>query len=114
MVSDPNECNLILQPCPFAQSFIQEQSSLAVQLHLAGQRKAYSLERHRLIRRRGLGRNRKDYPLEIFLRVQTEYAVCAEDKIKIAAMLIDIDLVPQLVRDEDSAFGIDYVLVLAC
>jgi hypothetical protein len=114
VVSDADKRNMVFQSGSFAQSFIQEQSPLAVQLHLAGQSKTYSLEYHSLIRRSGPGRDRKGYLLKILLGVQTEYAVGAEDKVEIAAVLIDINLTSQFGRDEDSAFAVDNVLVFAC
>jgi hypothetical protein len=105
---------MVFQSRPFAQSFIQKQSALAVQLHLAGQSKADSLERYSLIRGGSAGCNCKSYLLEILFGVQTKYAVGAEDKIEIAAVLIGINLTSQLARDEDSALVIDNVKIFAC
>ena len=111
MVSDTDKCNMVFQPRPLSQSFIQKQSALAVQLHLTGQSKADSLERYGLIRGGSAGCNRKSYLLEILFGVQTKYAVGAEDKIEVAAVLLGINLTSELIRDEDSAFGIDYVFI---
>jgi hypothetical protein len=86
VVSHTDQRNLVLQTGPFSQSFIEQQSSLAVQLDFACQSEADSLEGHRLVRRRRSGRNRKGDLLEILLRIQAKYSVGAEDEVEIAAV----------------------------
>jgi hypothetical protein len=78
-----------------SQSFIEQQSSLAVQLDFAGQSEAYSLEGHRFVGCRCSRRYGQGDLLEILLRVKAEYAVGAKNEIEVAAVLIGVDLTPE-------------------
>ena len=114
MVSGSYERNALIQFCAPAQFFVQQEPSLAVEFDFAGQGKADSLECYRFVRGSILGDRDKGDLLEVFLRVQAEDAVCAEDKIEITAVFVGVDLIPEFVGDEHSAFAIDDVFVFAC
>ena len=114
MVSDADKCNTVFQTGPFSQAFVQEQSSLGIEFDFACECKTHSFEGDGLIGCGGVWRDGKGYLFEIFFRIEAKNAVCAEDEVEAAAMFFAVNLVSEFVRDEDSAFGVNYVLVFTC
>ncbi len=114
MVPDTDQRDVVFQSSSFAEPFIEQESALGVQLDSAGQGEAQSFERHGLIRGGGLGCNGKGYALKVFFGIKTKYAVGTEHNIEIVAVFFRVNLAAELVRNEDPAFAVEYVLVFAC
>jgi hypothetical protein len=114
VVPDPNKCDGVLKSSSFSQFLIQEQSSLPIQFDLTGQSKCEPFKCHRFVWGIRPWRHGKGDLLETFFGIKAQNAVRSENKVKIAAVLVCVDLASELVGNEQPTLIINGVLVLAC